>query len=131
MSEEVSIIEIQKPRVISRIARIAGIASLVGGFLIVPYVCSDAFVTSGDTLSELFLTHFMLLVIYSGPYFLWPLFAISLILSIFTLIIERNIFHRLRPLILVLTGIWLYASHFIIIFIYLYLRMKYEMSKFP
>jgi hypothetical protein len=129
MSEEESILEIQKPRVMSRIARIAGIASFVGGFLIVPYTCSDAFVTSGEMLSECFLTHFALLVIYSGPYFLWPLFAISLILSIVTLFIERNIFHRLRPLILVLTGIFLYTSHLIILLFYFYLRMEYEIRK--
>jgi hypothetical protein len=104
MSEEKK--EKRKPRIISRIALFAGIATLLCSFMTFPfaYFYSDALV-SPDEPHDNFIAYFFLIVAYLSLFFLWPLFAISLILSIVTLFVERNERLRLLPLVLVLIGI--------------------------
>ena len=105
--------EKRKPKAISRIALRAGIAMFLGGLLIFPfaYVYSHALVSPDEPHANFF-AYFMLNVTYPSFYFLWPLFGISLILSIVTLFIERDKRLRLLPLALVLFGILLNAMFF-------------------
>ena len=97
--------EKHKPRIISRIALLAGIVTFLFGLMLFPFafVYSSALVSPGE-LHHNFRAYFLSTVAYSYI-ILWPLFAISLILSIVTLFIERNERLRFLPLVLVLIGI--------------------------
>lgn len=107
MSEE------KRTIVIYRIALLAGIFTLSCSLMIFPfaYFYSHTLVSPDEPHANFF-AYFMLHVIYPSFYFLWPLFGISLILSIVMLFIERDKRLRLLPLAFVLFGILLNAMFF-------------------
>lgn len=98
--------EKHKPRVISRLALLAGIVTFLFGIMLLPFaiVNSSALVSPGEPFMN-FRAYFLCTVVGLSLFFLWPLAAISLILSIITLFIERNERLRVIPLVLVLIGI--------------------------
>lgn len=102
--------EQRKARIISRIALLAGIVTFLFGIMLLPFaiVYSSALVSPGEPFIN-FRAYFLSTVAYLSVLFLWPLFAVSLILSIVTLFIERDKRLRLLPLTLVLIGILLNA----------------------
>ncbi len=98
--------EKHKPRIISIIALVVGIATFLCGLLIVPFTLCMVIVGPGFAMDIILMLLFGL-ALFSTVLFV-PLAIIGLILSIVTLFIERDIYLRAAPLTLVLFGILLY-----------------------
>jgi len=99
-------------RIISYIALIVGVATLLCGLLMVPATVLGA-INPTAFMSERFdwLTN---IAYYSGLLFNY-IFTISCTLSIITLFIERNKYYRLLPLAFVLIGVLLYLMCYVIV----------------
>jgi len=109
MSEEKRKGEIQKPKVISRIARIAGFVTFSLSLLMVLYSCYYAFAKHSEQDIGLVIMVVPTLLLFG------IIAAISLILSIGTLFIEQDKRRQLQPLAFVLAGILLLAISFFIV----------------
>jgi hypothetical protein len=100
-----------KPRVISRIALLLGIVTFFSGLLLVPFTLWFALIpdAGGDLdFIGMFFTFVAIPSIFSA-HFILPIAAIGLVLSIVALFIERDISHRLLPLVFFIVGICFYA----------------------
>ncbi len=107
MSEEERKEEKQKPRIVSIIALIEGIATFVCGLFIVPFTLwFHMFPDPGIGIDVIWIL--LLGVALCSTLLFVPLAIIGLVLSIITLFVERDIYLRAAPLTLVLFGILLY-----------------------
>jgi hypothetical protein len=101
-------------RIISIIALIVGIATFLSGLLLVPFTLW--FAIYPDAGHDLDLIGMLLTVVavssFCVSFFLWPIAAIGLVLSIVALLIERNIHLRLLPLAFFIVGICFYAMFY-------------------
>ena len=104
--------EKHKPRTISCIALVVGVIAFVSGLMIVTYALFGAFVSSSDVIES-----FLRDAVKFANLSFWFSFYIGLILSIVTLLFERNKYYRLLPLAFVLVGIGLYAVSIYIIMV--------------
>ncbi|MHC4642331.1 MAG: hypothetical protein ACYS32_11855 [Planctomycetota bacterium] len=100
-------------RVVSAIALGAGITTLVTGLLALlidlwPLVFPDSGSDSTLDIIGLFLLFLMIWAVIPLYCLIWIFIPVSLVLSIITLFIERNIYRRLLPLVFVLAGICLF-----------------------
>ena len=99
--------EKRKPRVISRIALVAGFATFLCGLLIVPAAGLMAF--NSSAFKDEGITRLIAVVAYYSFVSFWYIKISGLILSIVALFIERNKYYRLLPLAFVLLGFLLYV----------------------
>lgn len=95
-----------KPRIISYIALIVGVATFLCGLLIAPFADWIALKSNGDTY-----VHAALLIPFLSKVLFLPIVGIGLALSIVTLIIEQHERLRQLPWMFVLVGILIYAWH--------------------
>jgi len=111
MSEEERKEQHKAPRIVSYIALVAGIATFLNGLLLVSITLWASIIPGAggdfDFIGLILIVVAVESIIFS--YYLWPIAAIGLVLSIVALFIERNKYFRLLPLAFVLAGILLYA----------------------
>lgn len=99
-------------RILSYIALIVGVATLLCGLLIVPAAGLGA-INPTAFMSERF--DFLAGVAYYSGLLFRYIFTISGTLSIVTLLIERNKYYRLLPLAFILIGVLLYLMCYVIV----------------
>jgi hypothetical protein len=100
--------EKHEPKFTSAIALIAGIVTFLLGLLMVPAILwLNIYPEAGHDFD--FIGMFLVIVYVVSWLMFFPLVAIGLVLSIFTLFIGRNKYLRFLPLAFVLVGFLLYA----------------------
>lgn len=107
MSEEKRKVKHIAARIISHLSFVVSIVAFVFGSLIIPFALGSSFLSPGlssDFISGLLITVALFLMV-----LFVPTFIIGLILSIVTLFIERDLYFRVRPFILVMAIILIFS----------------------